>query len=127
MSFYNVDTTLINNTPVGQSETTVTTFSGSTGTLTANVLAGGLVSVVTTSAITLTTDTGAHLQTQFKPTSVGQSFQCYLSNKPAATITFTGGTGVTVVGNSGSIAGSFTMIFVWNGVISTVPSWTLYF
>jgi hypothetical protein len=106
--------------------TVVPTTKAASGTMTAAQLAGGLIVNTTATSVTLTTDTGLNLYNQFHP-QVGQAFKCYVANTTGATVTVTGGTGVTVVGASGSIATSFEMTFIWNGIISTVYTWHCYF
>jgi hypothetical protein len=59
------------------------------------------------------------------PTQVGQTFNLYFCNSSAATVTVTAGDGNTTVSGHTSTA-SHNALLVFNGVISSNPTWTLY-
>jgi hypothetical protein len=106
-------------TPLSAPLTATTKSSG--GTMTAAQLAGGIIVNTQATTSSLTTDTGANLFTRFHPTSVGQSFTCFVCNTTLAAITISGGTNVTVVGPTESA--SFYLTFVYTG---SSTNWTCY-
>ena len=100
---------------------TVTSLTGD-ATLTANQVAGGIISCNKGSdaGLTVTTPTGALLDAGFPSAKVGSTFELTITNNnnsgASSTVTFSGGTGVTVIG-SGTIAryGGSTYRFVKTG------------
>ena len=99
----------------------VTSLTGD-ATLTANQVAGGIISCNKGSdaGLTVTTPTGALLDAGFPSAKVGSTFELTITNNnnsgASSTVTFSGGTGVTVIG-SGTIAryGGSTYRFVKTG------------
>ena len=100
---------------------TVTSLTGD-ATLTAAQVAGGIISCNKGSdaGLTVTTPTGALLDAGFPSAKVGSTFELTITNNnnsgASSTVTFSGGTGVTVVG-SGTVAryGGATYRFVKTG------------
>ena len=100
---------------------TVTSLTGD-ATLTAAQVAGGIISCNKGSdaGLTVTTPTGALLDAGFPSAKVGSTFELTITNNnnsgASSTVTFSGGTGVTVVG-SGTVAryGGSTYRFVKTG------------
>lgn len=82
---------------------TVTSLTGD-ATLTAAQVAGGIISCNKGSdaGLTVTTPTGTLLDTGFPSAKIGSTFEVTITNNnnsgASSTVTFTGGTGVTVVG-----------------------------
>lgn len=100
---------------------TVTSLTGD-ATLTAAQVAGGIITCNKGSdaGLTVTTPTGALLDAGFPSAKVGSTFELTITNNnnsgASSTVTFSGGTGVTVVG-SGTVAryGGSTYRFVKTG------------
>jgi len=100
---------------------TVTSLTGD-ATLTAAQVAGGIISCNKGSdaGLTVTTPTGTLLDAGFPSAKVGSTFELTITNNnnsgASSTVTFSGGTGVTVVG-SGTVAryGGATYRFVKTG------------
>ena len=100
---------------------TVTSLTGD-ATLTAAQVAGGIISCNKGSdaGLTVTTPTGTLLDAGFPSAKVGSTFELTITNNnnsgASSTVTFSGGTGVTVVG-SGTVAryGGSTYRFVKTG------------
>jgi hypothetical protein len=100
---------------------TVTSLTGD-ATLTANQVAGGIISCNKGSdaGLTVTTPTGALLDAGLPSAKIGSTFELTITNNnnsgASSTVTFSGGTGVTVVG-SGTVAryGGSTYRFVKTG------------
>ena len=83
----------------------VTALTGN-ATLTVNQVAGGIISCNKGSdaGLTVTTPTAAALDTAFPSMKVGSTFELTITNNndsgTSSTVTFTGGTGITVVGST---------------------------
>lgn len=100
---------------------TVTSLTGD-ATLTAAQVAGGIISCNKGSdaGLTVTTPTAAALDTYFSSAKVGSTFELTITNNnnsgASSTVTFSGGTGVTVVG-TGTVAryGGSTYRFIKTG------------
>jgi len=86
---------------------TTTSPAGTTPTLTAAQLLGGyLIFTGQTAAVTATTDTGANIDAAVTNVATKDSFSVVFTNSNTAsgTVTFVGGSNVTIRGNTGAIA-----------------------
>ena len=103
-----------------QEKPTLTNVDTQNHTLTAaNILAGLVVHTTVTGAATVTTDTAANIVSGCGLTANGMSIVCYYVNDGNQTATFAGGTGVTIVDASQTVATKKSAILLFYRVSAT--------
>lgn len=94
-------------------------------TLTAAQIKGGIISAGNQGlSCTFTLPSSSSLYTTLNPLRVNQAFNVYLAT--AIAITFVAGDGYTTLAGNGGGAGSRYCVLVFNGIVSSNPTWTFY-
>lgn len=92
---------------------TVTDINGQHGTLTAAIIAGGiLVHTSASGAGNLTLDTAANIIAAFPGISTGDTIKCYVINDGSQTLTVVAATGTTIADNGQTIAADESALLV---------------
>lgn len=110
------------------SQAQLTSLNQTTGTIPANIIAGGDIVVCITSNATpgtQTTRTAAQLYADDPTSYPGQSYLLRIANSGAGTLTLAGGSGVTVTGTATVATATFRDFHVRYGGTADAPTVTI--